>query len=243
MRDKFRWSKTIRAQLTFGFGTILLLNCVSAAIGYGSLQRLRNSSQTTLENAAQVRELSLELNNHFLLARQAEENYLNNWQNSNIRQQDKDFIAANQASLFQVRNCLKKLRSLNTYTPELSDDLELLDSLFNNYESAFSTTVSRINQGGSRYQIHQQLQQELNNLVVNTNQETQQLIPQLIKELALNEKAYFDTGNQQYISDIRTSLDRLKQLQSTMELAPTNTNLNGLTQNYINNLNALLLPG
>jgi hypothetical protein len=22
MRDKFRWSKTIRAQLTFGFGTI-----------------------------------------------------------------------------------------------------------------------------------------------------------------------------------------------------------------------------
>jgi diguanylate cyclase (GGDEF)-like protein/PAS domain S-box-containing protein len=241
MRDKFRWSKTIRAQLTFGFGTILLLNCVSAAIGYGSLQRLRNSSQTTLENAAQVRELSLELNNHFLLARQAEENYLNNWQNSNIRQQDKDFIAANQASLFQVRNCLKKLRSLNTYTPELSDDLELLDSLFNNYESAFSTTVSRINQGGSRYQIHQQLQQELNNLVVNTNQETQQLIPQLIKELALNEKAYFDTGNQQYISDIRTSLDRLKQLQSTMELAPTNTNLNGLTQNYINNLNALLL--
>jgi diguanylate cyclase (GGDEF)-like protein/PAS domain S-box-containing protein len=241
MRDKFRWSKTIRAQLTFGFGTILLLNCVSAAIGYGSLQRLRNSSQTTLENAAQVRELSLELNNHFLLARQAEENYLNNWQNSNIRQQDKDFIAANQASLFQVRNCLEKLRSLNTYTPELSDDLELLDSLFNNYESAFSTTVSRINQGGSRYQIHQQLQQELNNLVVNTNQEAQQLIPQLIKELALNEKAYFDTGNQQYISDIRTSLDRLKQLQSTMELAPTNTNLNGLTQNYINNLNALLL--
>lgn len=72
--------KTIRAQLMLGFGVILLLHGLSAAIGYGSLQRLRYRSQTALDNAAQVRELSLELQNNFLLARQAEEAYFEAWQ-------------------------------------------------------------------------------------------------------------------------------------------------------------------
>jgi PAS domain S-box-containing protein len=241
MLEKLRWSKTIRARLTFGFGMILLLNCISAAIGYGSLQRLRNSSQVALDNAAQLRELSLELNNHFLKARQAEERYLNRWQTSSPDQDNPKLITTHENELAQARLELKQLRALDQQEPELADEVAFLESLFDNYESAFVTTVRRIAQEGSRYQIHERLQTELNTLLADGFPEQNIAFQTLLRELEIKENLYFETGDQQHISDVRTSLNRLVVLLGQIENSPATEQLDTLTQNYIANLNKLLL--
>jgi diguanylate cyclase (GGDEF)-like protein len=241
MLEKLRWSKTIRARLTFGFGMILLLNCISAAIGYGSLQRLRNSSQVALDNASQLRELSLELSSHFLKARQAEEGYLNHWQTSSLNQENSVLIATHENELIQARLDLNQLRALDQQEPDLADEVAFLTSLFDNYESAFSTTVRRITQEGSRYQIHERLQAELNTLLANGFPDRNMAFQTLLRELEIKEDLYFETGDQQHISDIRISLNQLAELLGQIENSPTTEQLDALTQNYIANLNKLLL--
>lgn len=241
MVKRLGWSQTIRAHLTLGFGLILLLNCISTAIGYGSLQRLRTVSQTNLDSASQVREVSLELNTHFLLARQASENYLETWQVTSMTSQGKKFIALNQTHLAQARKNLQELHTLQVHIPQLTNHLLLLESLFDNYESAFAATTERIDQKGSRYQIHQRLQQELNALTAEQALQGNETIPQLLWELVVREQAYFTTGDYQYISDVRASLDQLDQVLTRLDSDPSIEPLNTLLQNYIANLNALLL--
>ncbi|HMR65480.1 MAG TPA: hypothetical protein PKE64_15850, partial [Anaerolineae bacterium] len=75
------WAKlvSIQGQLIMGFGLILVLNVATALIGYFSLNSLRASVQTDLETVNHIRELSLETEREFLLARQSEANFLVSW--------------------------------------------------------------------------------------------------------------------------------------------------------------------
>ncbi len=66
----------IRAQLLLGVGGILFLALLIAVIGYWSLSSFQLGLQTTIQEANQVRELGLEIENHFLLARQNEIRFL-----------------------------------------------------------------------------------------------------------------------------------------------------------------------
>jgi hypothetical protein len=109
---RWRWPTTIRSQLLFGFGAILLVSFISAAIGYRSLAQLRNTSQTLLDSSARVRELSLELQRDFLVARQTEEIYLNSWKTSLAQPDSQTLIQENQAALTAARENLSELARL-----------------------------------------------------------------------------------------------------------------------------------
>ncbi|WP_348235286.1 hypothetical protein [Leptolyngbya sp. PL-A2] len=186
---RLRWFRTIRAQLMLGFGIILLLHGISAAIGYGSLQRFRSRSQTTLDNAAQLRELSLELKTNFLLARQAEEAYFDTWQGGNIDASAQVHIQTNHAYLAQARQKLAALRKLEAQNPELAEEFALLGSLFNNYESAFETTTRRIAEDSLNHEVHRQLKDLLATLPDSQRAELM-LLRMLVWQLMAEQQTY-----------------------------------------------------
>ncbi|PSR17950.1 GGDEF domain-containing protein [filamentous cyanobacterium CCP3] len=239
MRERLRWFNTIRAQLTLGFGVILLLHGVSAAIGYGSLQRLRFRSQTTLDNAAQLREQSLELKTNFLLARQAEEAYFNTWQGGHLDADALGHIQTNQAYLAQARQNLANLRELEAQNPELAKEFALLDSLFNNYESAFDITTRRISEDSLNYEIHRQIEKLISTLPSGQRSDITALRG-LVWQLMAQQQAYLNTQDSAYLDDLQLGLE---QLTATLDRLPTgalDAEAQALMQTYQISLNALL---
>lgn len=234
-----RWS-SIRSQLMLGFGIILLLHGISVAISYGSLQRLRHRSQTTLDNAAQVRELSLTLKSNFLLARQAEEAYFNNWQGGKAGLNGDTYRATNRTYLAQARENLAELRKLDDQNREFAEELALLTSLFRNYEAAFATTKRRIAADGQTYQIHEQLKALLTTLPNRDDNPDLTTIRMLVWQLMAQQQAYLNTQDPTYLTDLQLGLNQLSQRLNQL---PTNT-LDAanqrLIQQYMTSLNALL---
>jgi len=241
MFANLRWPKTIRAQLMLGFGAILLVSFTSAAIGYSSLQRLRNSSRTTLENAARIRELSLELQSNFLQARQAEEVYLSEWKTAHINHTAETLINANQAHLRAARDNLIALKMLEGPQSDLAKELALLESLFLNYESAFSATTDRIGESNPQSGFHRRL--EAINETIATDAQSFQTpdIQVILWKIAAQEQAYFNTGEQQYLTDARAGIDRLNYLLVTTQFPQPGSNHSTLTAEYLKSLNAALL--
>ncbi|MBE9155954.1 EAL domain-containing protein [Nodosilinea sp. LEGE 06152] len=237
---RLRWFKTIRAQLTLGFGVILLLHGLSAAIGYGSLQRLRSRSQTTLDNAAQLREWSLELKTNFLLARQAEEAFFDTWQGGNMDATAQVHVQTNQAYLAQARQNLADLRALEAQNPELAEEFALLDSLFDNYESAFETTTRRIAEDSLNHKIHQQLEELIATLPSDSQASGVAVLRGLVWQLMAEQQAYLNTQDPAYLDDLQSGLD---QLGATLDRLPAGTldpAAQALIQTYMLSLNTLL---
>ncbi|PSN15095.1 GGDEF domain-containing protein [filamentous cyanobacterium CCT1] len=241
MREgRLRWFKTIRAQLTLGFGVILLLHGLSAAIGYGSLQRLRSRSQTTLDNAAQLRERSLELKTNFLLARQAEEAYFDTWQGGNLEADAQVHVQTNQAYLAQARQNLAALRKLDAQDPELAEEFALLDSLFNNYEAAFETTTRRIAEDGHHYEVHQQLEELLATLPSGSQRSEITTLRLLVSQLMAQQQAYLNTQDPAFLDDLQSGLDQLSAALDRMPTGALDPEAQALAQTYRVSLNALL---
>ncbi|PZV00142.1 MAG: GGDEF domain-containing protein [Leptolyngbya sp.] len=238
MRQRLRWFKAIRAQLMLGFGIILLLHGLSAAIGYGSLQRLRHRSQTTLDDAAQLRELSLELKTNFLLARQAEEAYFDTWQGGNVDTNAQVHIQTNQVYLAQARQNLAALRALEAQNPELAEEFALLDSLFNNYESAFATTTRRIAEDGLNHEVHQQLEELIATLPSGSQRSA--TLRMLVWQLMAQQQAYLNTQDPIYLDDLQSSLDQLTATLAQLPTGALDPESQALMQTYKISLNALL---
>lgn len=233
--------KTIRAQLMLGFGVILLLHGLSAAIGYGSLQRLRHRSQAVLDDAAQVRELSLELQNHFLLARQAEEAYFEAWQGGAQRSQVQNYIDTNQTYLTRARQNLAELQALAAQDEALTADLALLDSLFRNYESAFETTVRRIEADSLTHPVHQQLQDLTTALPSPETSPSLMALHRLVWQVMAQQQAYLNSQSPAYLNDLQVSLDRLTLQVAQLPTGSLDRDTEALLQTYMATLKALLL--
>jgi diguanylate cyclase (GGDEF)-like protein len=234
-----RWS-SIRSQLMLGFGIILLLHGISAVISYGSLQRLRHRSQTTLDNAAQVRELSLALKSNFLLARQAEEAYFNNWQGGKVGLNGETYRVTNQTYLVKARENLAELRKLDAHNPEVAEELALLASLFRNYEAAFATTQRRITADGQTYQIHQQLKALLTTLPSRDDSPDLTTIRMLVWQLMAQQQAYLNTQDPAYLTDLQSGLNQLSQRLNQLPVDTLDAHNQQLIQQYMTSLNALL---
>ncbi|PSN19130.1 GGDEF domain-containing protein [filamentous cyanobacterium CCP5] len=240
MVNRLPWPKTIRAQLRLGFGAILLVSCVSSAIGYSSLQRLRTSSQASLDSAARVRELSLELQVNFLQARQAEKDYLREWRMASFRDNAQRYIVTNHAFLTAAQD---NLASLETIPGDIAigDELDLLAALFINYMSAFEATADRIADGGAGYELYQELHRTLRFLAEEVTLVENARIQRLLWELVANGQAFFNTGDLQYINDVKLGLGQLNEALASLETYDDTSPLNDLSQAYLANLNDLLL--
>ncbi|MEM6713756.1 MAG: EAL domain-containing protein [Cyanobacteria bacterium P01_C01_bin.147] len=229
---------TIRSQLMFGFGAILLVSFTSSAIGYRSLAELRNTSQTILQSSARVRELSLELQKNFLAARQAEEIYLNGWKTNITTDDAQTLIRTNQEALSAACENLSELLALEGSTSELSQELALLESLFLNYESAFKATTDRIqNTPHDVFQTRiQRLFQSISKTVGLTSEERN-----MLWEIAAKEQVYFNSGDPQYLNDARNALKKLATASQQTPTAKGQGDLPSEIQTYLADLNATLL--
>lgn len=237
---RLRWLKTIRAQLMVGFGVILVLHGLSAAIGYGSLQRFRHRSQAALDDAARVREISLELKANFLLARQAEEAYFDTWQGRNVSANAQAYKQTNQAYLTKARENLADLRDLEDQNPDLAEDIALLDSLFKNYESAFAATTRRIAEDSLNYEIHQQLNDILTALPSGNQSPDLKIIRRLAWQLMAEQQTYLNTQDPTYLDNLQTSLDQLSKTLSQLPAGTLDPSAQGLVKTYMTSLSALL---
>ena len=235
---------TIKGQLRLGFGTILLLGFVSTAIGYRSLQYLSDSSRTILQQSARVRELSLELQSNFLRARQAEESYLYHWKTTPIGQTSaNDFVLANQTHLAAAYQNLADLQRIERPDSELAQELALLESLFLNYEAAFAATTDRIQAAADDNPLYAGIQPLIAAIDQAVEGDANTQIQLTLWMIAANEQAYFNTQNQQYLTEVRANLDRLTYLLETAAPTLDQTSAQVLTQDYLTNLNAVLLLG
>ncbi|MGD2049060.1 MAG: hypothetical protein PVH03_06175, partial [Chloroflexota bacterium] len=116
MKSKFSLERvglsSIRTQIILGFGLILGLTLIIVAINLLSLRRLEADIRATVDEASRVRELSQEFQNQFLLARQEEKAFLDNWRVLGFEAAADTHVTANQTHTAQARESLNELKDL-----------------------------------------------------------------------------------------------------------------------------------
>jgi len=236
--------KTMRGQLRLGFGVILVLHGLSAAISYVSLQRFYYYSQATLAEAQQVQELSLQLKSHFLLARQAEKRYFDTWRQGegSVHNQDnsQQNIQSHRYYLAQVQQNLADLQPLAAQTPELAPSLALLESLFNNYDLAFQNTVHQIVNSEANLDLYAQAQAVLAALPENGRLGQAELDRQVWQLLA-QQQTYLNSQNPAHLNDLYQGLDQLEASLAEIPATEDPDSPQRLAQTYLDSLRAVLL--
>src|SRR5262245_51380884 len=101
----------IRTQLISGFGLILVLAFVIALIGFYALERLRQGSEQTIDESVRIRELSLEIENEFLQARQSENQFLTSWKGEGFVAAKEEYVGNNTNHLDAARDDIDEIRN------------------------------------------------------------------------------------------------------------------------------------
>ncbi len=202
---------SIRSQLGLGFGLMLFLASVIAAIGFQSLQSLRTTVQTTLEEANQIRRLSLEIETEFLLARQAESNFLVSWRSLGFEAAQTEYVSANKFHVKQARVKLNEIDKLvqNSSDAELQvilEDTAQLAPLLDSYESAFQAVVAAIEQRAQPDGQESTMVKTLNQLEAITSPLPDPRFLELVLQIRADEQSYLNSGKQQYFDNLRLSL-------------------------------------
>jgi len=204
---------SIRTQLILGFGLILVLNLISAVIGYLSLTNLQASFQSTFEDAGQIRELSLEAQTEFLLARQSEANFLARWRTLGYDAAAAENVLANHDHLTLAQSKLDDLDKLVQATDDaglrqLTDETARLRPLLNEYQNAFSTTVFNVQERSGSDGLENALQVGLDELEAAISPLANPEFLELILHIRASEQGYFNTSRQQHIDDVRLLVNR-----------------------------------
>lgn len=163
-----RWG-SIQTQLILGFGPILILTLITAIAGYWGLQSLRTGIETTIEEASQVRELSREIENEFLLARQSEADFVAKWRSMGFAAAEAEYIAANQRHLAQAQTALDEIESLTRAAHDeelrgMTAPIAELRPLLGTYETAFLATVANVEERSRPDGSESALRSELDDL-------------------------------------------------------------------------------
>jgi putative methionine-R-sulfoxide reductase with GAF domain len=205
---KIRFLGSIRSQLIFGFGLMLFLAIVIAVIGYRSLNSYQTSVETTLEDANRARELTLEIENEFLQARQEEANFLASWRSIGFEEAYADFVVLNEQRLERARSKIAEVDYLvrDAADPGLQailDDTARLLPFLDQYETAFQAVVSDIEQrsrvDGQESVMFSTLNEMEADFLTLENPEFYLITLQI----RANEQQYLYTGQQQYFDSLR----------------------------------------
>lgn len=202
---------SIRSQLVFGFGLMLVLALVIAVIGYINMQSLQTGVEITLENANKVRELSLNIENDFLQARQAESNFLASWRSLGFEAAQEKYVSINKLRLEQSRNNLLGMGSLvqasgdNELIHLFEESTELIPLLLS-YESAFQAVVSDIEERSRTDGLENTLSTTLNLLESAVSHLPNPEFHRLVLKIRANEQTYLNTGQQQYFDNLRLQI-------------------------------------
>jgi len=140
---------SIRTELLLGFAFFIALNIATGAIGYLSLREYQIGVERTLEKAGRARELSLEAQNEFLLARESEAGFFSSWPVVGYASAAAEFLPQNQRHLASARQRLDEMETLLRGADDpglraLLGPTDRLRVLLADYESAFTAVASRI---------------------------------------------------------------------------------------------------
>jgi putative methionine-R-sulfoxide reductase with GAF domain len=203
--------------LILGFGLLLILALVIAVIGYLSLRSLQSSLESTLEVASRARELSLEFENEFFQARQAESTFMVSWQVLGYDRAYNEYYLTNVDLLEQARSKIDEINALvgNSMDPDLrsiAEDTDQLSAPLDTYKTAFQAVVSEIEKstrpGGNESVMRTTLSELEADLIQIENPEPYILVV----KMAANEQAYVDTGQQQYYDNLRLQISELSEM-------------------------------
>ncbi|WP_420645538.1 HAMP domain-containing protein [Candidatus Leptofilum sp.] len=199
---------SVKARIMFGFGLILILALVIAVIGYTNLRALQNEAEVTLDTGGRIRELSLQIENEFLLARQSETAFVTGWRAVGIDAAVAEYVPANENHLAQARAGLEELDALIQMSDDASlqpllEQTEALRPLLNTYEDAFQQTVNFFEERGHAEGIEASLKNDLERLEADVQPLDDTALYQLVLQIGANEKSFFGTSEQQYADNIR----------------------------------------
>jgi len=211
---------SVRRLLTLGFVLILGFNLVSALIGYISFNNLQTTAQITFEEASQIRELSLEIQTEFLLARQDEAGFLANWQSSGFETAQNEYGSGVRSHLAIAREKLSQLdvltqSSTNGQFQNIAVTTSQLTPLLQDYEDAFNLTLDKIQQRSGASGLETSLLNSLDELEALTRDMDDNDYYEFLLQIRRNEQGYFGTSNQEYVDYVRINVNQLIEKAST----------------------------
>ena len=204
---------SIQTQLLLGTGVILALALVIALAGYFSLRRLQSGIQTTLQQASQIRNASLGIDNSFLLARQDEASFVTSWPSIGYEAAYNEYALSNEVRLRQAQTELDTMSGLVA----TAHDLELrslaaeaaeLAPLLDQYKTAFLTMVNKVEERTRGGGLERAVSDELDRLEAAAEPLANTGLRALVLEIRAAERGYTGTGRQEYVDDVRLLSDR-----------------------------------
>lgn len=225
MKSKFSLKRlglnSIRTQIILGFGLILGLTLIVVAINLLSLRNLEADIEQTIDEASRVRELSQEFQNQFLLARQEEKAFLDNWRSQGFETAADTYLTANQFHTTQARESLNELNKLveNSDSDQFEhviEEVALLRPALDGYESAFLETADRISErsraGGFELQL-QEAKRDLEGLASTIPNSIE--LNRVVVQMDASEQAFFSSGKQEHVDRTRLLALGAKDLLNT----------------------------
>ncbi|MGH2536083.1 MAG: GAF domain-containing protein [Candidatus Promineifilaceae bacterium] len=209
-------ASSIRSQIIVGFSVILGLTLLILVINYLALRNVQRGVEATVQEVSRGRELVQEVQNEFLLARQEEALFLENWRDLGFDTAVARHVVANRAHLAVARADLVELQGIMGPADEgrfgpVADQADDLERLLTEYESAFLATVDAIEARSQAGGLERDLQATQANLEASLA-----LLPandpllRGILQAAASEQAYFITGGQEHANRARQLFAELK---------------------------------
>jgi putative methionine-R-sulfoxide reductase with GAF domain len=194
------------------------LTLVIVVINFFALQIVRSGIEATVDEAGRVRELSQAIQNEFLLARQQEQLFLDNWRGLGYEEAFKRHVIQNDRFVNRARTNLAALEALLGSTTAaryryVSDEAAALTPAMASYQEAFGATVNRIQERSRAGGQEARLQESLIELEDSAGQlRNSNELNRVVVQMSANEQAFFNTGEQQYIDQTRLLALRAKDL-------------------------------
>jgi len=204
---------SIQTQLLLWTGAILALALVIALMGYVSLRQLQTGVQTTLQEASQIRNASLGVDNSFLLARQDEASFMADWPSMGYDAAYNQYALSNAVRLRQAQTELDALSSLvatahDSELRSLAAEAGELAPLLDSYKTAFLTTVGKVDQRTRGEGLDAAMRDELDGLEAMVEPLANPELRALVLEIRAAERGYAGTGRQEYVDEVRLLVDR-----------------------------------
>ncbi|EFO81322.1 integral membrane sensor hybrid histidine kinase [Oscillochloris trichoides DG-6] len=204
---------TIGGQLLIGLVLIVFLMLLTAVIALIGQQAVMARINTTFTNTSEERDLSLQVQNAFLMARQSEAEFLSSWRGLGI-ESAQQFVTANEQYLDAARTDLDRLDAFRTI--ELSpNDQALLEKtarlrpLLDNYEQIFQSVVTKIENRGQPNGIEIQIGEKLHQLELHTQNVNDPAIHVLALQLHTDAQAYIVSQRPEYAHKVQTQVSEM----------------------------------
>ncbi len=225
---------SVKMQIVIGFGSILVLALLIAIIGYVNLLTLQTEAEVTFETAGRIRELSLQVENLFLSARQSENTFLNEWSTIGIELAVAEYVVANEEFIAQARTVLGDLDDIILGSDDISlqplyEKTTSLHPLLNAYEDAFQHTVELTVERSHSQEIEKSLVDQTDELESVVHHIPIPEINQLLSDIQVNEWLYLATREQQYFNNIRLIVNQFIDIVETK--SPTDLSAGGAKLN------------